>query len=393
MRRYVFEMVEIDCWILGYRKIKIPPDKISLVTSLLIRRGIYSRFDSDGNIIIKERDFDKIQGILQGRVEFEYTKVLGLYGSWVKLRHKVAFVCAIAFSVALVFLLSNLVWDVRVEGNFSVPDAKIVYELKQCGLSVGELWGSIDRGEVESLFLKKSEDISWININRRGMVAYITVIEKDESETLPHEKQIYSNIVANRDCVIEEITVSSGVAMVRAGDVVKKGDILIAGVYSLAGGGFCNAEGKVIGRISDTITDEVDRRYENSLITGRRVAQVNINFFKFSLNIFKLYGNLDNEYDIIENEISYSFFGKAKLPFSVTVKYLPEYNLSEGEYTDSQMVALATERLNALTALTLASSDLVRIRTYGRFTEDKYILSSDITFLSDVTEVVEFEID
>ena len=27
-------------------------------------------------------------------------------------------------------------------------------------------------------FLSKSEDVSWININRRGTVAYVTVIDK-----------------------------------------------------------------------------------------------------------------------------------------------------------------------------------------------------------------------
>ena len=39
---------------------------------------------------------------------------------------------------------------------------------------------------------------------------------------------LFSNIVADRDGIIEEITVKKGYATVKPGDVVKKGDILIS---------------------------------------------------------------------------------------------------------------------------------------------------------------------
>ena len=43
------------------------------------------------------------------------------------------------------------------------------------------------------------------------------------------------HIVAARDGIVAELTVKSGTAMVRPGDVVKKGDILIGGVIDVVG--------------------------------------------------------------------------------------------------------------------------------------------------------------
>ena len=61
-------MVRIDCLIFGYRRIRISPEDLSLASSILIRAAVSSRIDHDGTVIIRERDFGKIQGIFKGRI-------------------------------------------------------------------------------------------------------------------------------------------------------------------------------------------------------------------------------------------------------------------------------------------------------------------------------------
>ena len=387
-------MVRIDCLIFGYRKLKIAPEDLSEVTSILIRASIPSRINSDGTLTVRERDFPKIKSLFSGRIEFNNSEPLGLRGKCKLLPHKAAYLSAIIISWLFIVFLSNLVWDIRIEGNENIPDSEIALGLSECGFSVGDLWLGVDRSDIELRFLEDEKRISWININRRGSTAYVTVIENETKDNVKEESHQFSNIVSAADCVIEEITVKRGTAAVKPGDAVKKGDVLIIGVLpEESGGGFCSAEGSVIGRLNEKITVEVDRKYEKATSKEKKLYSLDLNFFKFSINIFKLYGNLTNKCDIIETEKTYSLFGNCRLPFSVSVKYIPEYESAEAEYTDEELVKIASSRLDALTSARLAMSDLVRIRSYGEFIEDGYLICSDIVFLAEVSEQVEFNVE
>lgn len=387
-------MVRIDFLILGYRKIKIPAENLSEISSILLRASVPSRIDSQGNIVVREKDFVKIQTLLCGRINFEHSEPLGLYGAWLKLEHKWTYVLAGAICAFVIMVLSSLIWDVRIEGNEKITDIEIVNILSECGMSVGDFWGGINRSEVESRLLRSNDEISWISINRRGVVAYIKVIEKEKENIIEMPRVEYSNIVASADCIIEEVTVSQGTALVKPGDVVKKGDVLIVGCLSEESGGyFCSAEGSVLGRVSDSVSLKIDRRYEKKCGTKKKLYCLNINFFKFSINIFKLYGNLPTNCDIIDDEITYSLFGRCKLPFSISKKTMVSYDFISTEYTDDEIIKVAYERLSALMATRLATSDLVRLRTYGNFTDEGYVLRSEYTYICDVGDNLAFTVE
>ena len=386
-------MVKIDALIFGYRRLRIDPGDLSALTSILIQNAIPSVINNDGTVTVKERDFEKIKRLISGRIDFSHSEPLGLYGFWKRLDHKLPIVTSVILSALIVIVLSEFVWDIRVEGNENITDSEIILLLSECGFEVGDFWLFVDRGEIEATFLDASNDISWINLNRRGSVAYIKVIEKDGGKENNSEDDNASNLVASADCVIEEITVKQGTAVVKPGDAVKRGDLLVIGVMpSEVGGGWCMAEATVIGRIYDTVSVDVGRGCENKTAQKSLLYSCKINFFKFSLNIFKRYGNLHEECDIIEHEIKCSLFDMCKLPLSITLKYIPQYTYENGVYTDDQLVEIASSRLMSLIALRLENSDLIRIKTRGNFTNTGYTMSTEIVFLSDVAERVKFEI-
>lgn len=388
-------MVRIDCLIFGYRSLKIAPEDLSELTSIFIRSSVFSSISDNGTVIVRERDFGKIKVLLSGRINFSYSRPLGLYGGWLRTSHKGALICGFVISLAIVLLLSSVVWDVRVSGNELLEDGEIVDTLSECGFGIGDFWIAKNKSVIESEALSKNERIAWININRRGTVAYVRVIEKEvEHFTDEAERVGYSNVLATADCVIEEITVKRGTAVVKPGDVVQKGDLLIAGILpSEAGGGFCYAEGSVIGRVSDTITVEMNRKCEKRIYVGREIHSIVLKIFDFSINIFKKYGNLTNECDIIETEISYTHLDKYRLPFFLTVCYIPLFESETSEYTDEEIVKLATDRLNLLTENRLAKADLLRLKTSGEFTDTGYVIRSDTVFLTEVGENNGFSTD
>ena len=384
-------MERVDKLIFGYRRIKVPAERLSRITARLLRRGIQTSLSSDGTFTVRERDIAQVKAALLD-TEYEVSQTLGALGWYKRLRCKGAIFAALIFSAILMLLSENTVWDVRVEGNETLPDAAIVKTLEECGFSVGDSWLFTDRSEVETSVLNLSEDIAWININRRGSVAYVVVAEKAKGE--PEEDASpsgYSNVVAAVDCVIEEITVYSGKAMVKSGDAVKKGDLLIAGVLPTeGGGGFCKASGSVIGRISDTVSVEVSRSYTEKTKVGEKLISLNLKFFKLNANIFKSYGNLPEECDIIEEISTVSLFGKCRLPLETHATYLAEYDYTDAVYSDTELVKIATARLNSATATRLTMATLVKIKTNGEFTDRGYLMSNDITFTAEVGTDVSF---
>ena len=275
------ERIRIDCLIFGYRNVTVNESDIDKTLGLILKHGIPATFSPEGDFYIRERDISKLEVILKGKVDFEMSCPLGLYGRILGIKNKIAVLMALCFVILLCIFSENIVWDVRISGNENVSDSEIVLELEKCGLSVGDMWRSIDRSHIENKFLSDFERVSWININRRGSVAYVDVIEKKVTEnSSPLNK--YTNIVATEDSIIEEITVKSGVAVVKVGDVVKKGDLLISGVLPLEmGGGFCAASGIVKGRVSDRVEVVIERDIETKLIKRERLSKIELNFFDF----------------------------------------------------------------------------------------------------------------
>lgn len=388
-------MPGVSYLVFGYRRLKISPDSLSFLSSILLKAAIPSRISNNGDVIVRERDIDKISTLLSGRIEFSCSEPKGLYGIFKRVPNKVAVVLSLLASLVLVFFLSELVWDIRVEGNGEIAEEEILLALKESGFEIGDFWRRIDTGEVEATLLSMKDNLAWVNINRRGSVAYVKVMEKDCGKEPSGEKYgKYSNIVATCDCVIEEITLKRGRALVKVGDAVKKGQILVLGMGSDDfGGELTSAEATVIGRVNRELSVEVDRKSEIKGYNEGKICSVTLNLFKISLNIFKNYGNLTNECVIIEDEIEYTLPGNKKLPFSITKAYGYEESKVTVEYTDEELIRLASQRLNDMTLKALENADLLRIKTYGEFTDTGYSMRSDVVFLTEVSKCVEFTVD
>ena len=387
------EIRRIDLIIFGYRKIEISVLDIGRAASVLLRSGVNSKISSSGIFYVRERDCKKVCSAFEGQIQYSMSEPRGLYGAYLNLKHKWVVFSALFVCVLLILLSGFVVWDVRIEGNETLPDAAIEYVLSEAGLSIGDIWWLIDKNDVERNLLELEPEISWININRRGNVAYVKVAQKRQNDTDNNaDISAYANVVAACDCVIEEITVTRGVAMVKKGDVVKKGDLLISGVVTNENGGeICYAQGSVIGRLSDRIMVDVGRESDQKVGKREILVKCDVKIFDFTINIFKRYRNSNIECGIIEDVKVFSLFGKCRLPIKTVSVYEVEYDTESKSYTDNQLVRLAAARLNSATIKRLVGSDLIKIKTCGSFTDFGYSMYSDVEYLSDVGVILPFE--
>ena len=383
-------MMRIDYLLFGYRRFTVGFEDIARTAEIFLKQGISIKFfGSSFYAGIKKSKI--IEKALLGKVKFQKSEILGLGGFIFKNRKRYGVFLAILFTFFMIFATKDRVWDIRIEGYEGANESNIISDLEKCGFKVGSSWSKIDMSHIEVDFLSKSEDVSWININRRGTVAYIKVIEKS-AHTEPEEHIGYSNVISEYDAVIEEITVMRGIAMVKAGDTVKKGDLLISGVIpEELGGGFCYAEGVIVGRVSDSVEVTVQGVKEEKIKTGRKLSRMSVKILGFSINIFKSYRNYDKKCDIIEEKKNFSLFGR-DIPVIVNKTYNAEYRLEKITLTQDEIIDAALNKMTDAINGRLKDASLIRISTSGNFQDSAYTMRTDMVYSRPIGENVPFSV-
>ena len=297
---------------------------------------------------------------------------------------------ALLISLLIYFYSSDLVFDVRVSGNEAVSEEQILNELSAAGFGVGSRWSKTDKSAVELSVLSSSDTLAWISINEYGRIAYVTVIELD---AVPKEEITYSaaNIVATRDCVIEEITVTSGTPVVRVGDTVRAGDLLISGIIESEGGTeYVVAEGIVRGSTSERVSTEIPREITESFVREGALESFSVKIFNFNINILQSYGNLPEGCVIIEEKRNITLFGR-RLPVSFIGKRCCEPYEITRTLSDAELPIMAAVAHNADVNSALSGRDLLSIRTSGGFTDVGYKMESLVVYSTEVGSVIEIK--
>ena len=387
-------MARLDEYIFGYRYGRVDKKDLPKLLNVLLREGISATAYHSGMIRVAEREKKALKAKAAGRLRLTLDEPLGIFGFLYGCRHRYGAILAVFVSICIYLFTSMLIWDVRISGNENLSDRYIIDALSESGLGVGTLFKRLDKNEVEKKVLVENPEIAWISVNRRGTVIYVELIESDNILSEQEIAPLYSNLIAERDGVVEEISVKSGVAIVRVGDVVRKGDVLISGVVeNEAGVSFYRAEGSVRARCVTEIESLIHREVGEKKQTSRKLACMRVVLFNFSINIFKNYGNRENSCDIIEEIRDFALFGRYNLPIRIEKSYAVEYEEVIRERSDDEMTELAREELNEKISSALRYSDVISLRTSGGFTDGAYRLVSRVVYSTEIGKESAIEIN
>jgi len=129
--------------------------------------------------------------------------------------------------LAVLYLLSGFVWSIRVSGNRRVPATVILQAAAAGGLAWGMPRRSLDAGRVEKAIRDRVPQVAWVGVKLAGTCVCLQVVEK----SLPRAvSQVPADIVAARSGLVSEVLVQKGRAVVKPGDTVRRGQVLISGV-------------------------------------------------------------------------------------------------------------------------------------------------------------------
>ncbi len=131
--------------------------------------------------------------------------------------------------IVLLLATQAFVWRVEVNGNTRVDTAAITQNLAELGVRPGVLRRKLDARDIERQMLLRLPDLGWIAVNLQGGVAEIRIHER----TLPPpnlDSGAPCNIIASQAGQITYLEVYEGQTMVKVGDTVAAGDIIVSGM-------------------------------------------------------------------------------------------------------------------------------------------------------------------
>ena len=131
--------------------------------------------------------------------------------------------------------------------------------------------------------LLELDKIAWCSLNVEGSRLTINVTETKEEK----DKKGYSNIKAGADGIIERIDIVSGTSVVKIGDAVKKGDLLVSGIVETANDTrFTYSKGKVTAKTQREIVLKEKYVQKLKVPTGRVKNKLAVDFFGFKIPFY-----------------------------------------------------------------------------------------------------------
>lgn len=221
-------------------------------------------------------DFRRTVSLLRKNgLRMKITKKMGLPFLFAHLQMKKFFYLGMLLFVALLILFSSFVWRVDIKGTEQLADERVRMLLKQEGIYVGQWKYRIkDLGEIQQRLIAQMPELSWIGLQIEGIRVLITVVEKKQVEKTkdPFSSDGPVHLVAKKDAMITDMQVEKGNPLVGVHDIVKKGDILVSGIYgeleNESSGHIIGAKGKVLGEVWYEADVEVPVSQTRNVLTG-----------------------------------------------------------------------------------------------------------------------------
>lgn len=291
------------------------------------------------------KDFKNIRKILkQTKCRIKIEKKKGLPFTFNKYRKRKIFALLIFIILIIIAILSNFVWNIQIEGTEKISKDELIQTLKEEGLSIGKFKPVIETREIINKVRLDRDDIAWIGIEITGTNAIVKVVEAEEKPEIVDEDE-YCNIVATKDGVVTKIMAQNGTPLVKNGDLIKKGTVLIGGWLEgkYTGTRYVHSNGQVEAKVWYTQKERVYLKETKKEDTGEAQNKYSVNINNFIINFNKRVSKFEN-YDTIEEAKKIKLFSNFYLPIELVKTTYKEYKVVEIAHTLEEAKTIGIER-------------------------------------------------
>lgn len=297
------------------------------------------------------------------------------------------FIGAVA-AVALIYVSTLFVWDIRIVGAENVSDDEIISLLERRGFCIGTYIPETDKERLALEITMEDGRFSWFKINMRGTVAVIDIHERTGKDMI-EARTPPSNLVSAYDAQVELLDVKGGAAVVKRGQIVHKGDLLVSGIIDSQAIGYrlVRARGSVYGRVTLEYETKIPVTYSRKIRKNTATAEKSIKFFSKSIKVFKNDRISADIYDIIEKTTRAELFG-VPLPLFINEKQYVFYDTHETKRTQAECLREAYREINLKSEAALDNAEILSRHTEINFGEDHLTMREQVECIIDIAKEI-----
>lgn len=307
----------------GYVIIEIYGKNTARFINICLRRGIqiFGTQPLENGAIrltLSKKDFFLLPSVARKtKTKVRIKRKRGLYN--IIARYKKRYMFAAGLFVFLLFfaISSQFIWVVEINGVETADYDKIIAVLEENGVRSGGRKKDLPPlGEIKKDILFQNDDIAWAWVYIEGAKARVEISEKIIPPVVT-DKSVMSDVSARCRGVIKKITAKSGETLLKEGDAVEAGDVIISGKVATYREGesekyiYVRAIGTVEAYTTHSAEGDYTVYYESRTPTGEGKSYYSLELFGKKFDLFKNKSISYEEFDKIENrnELSLPFFG------------------------------------------------------------------------------------
>ena len=379
-------------YLLGFVDIVVEGYYIERFINLCNNKKIFLwNLKKDKNTILYARvsknDFKKLRSICKKtQCKMKIQRKKGLPFVMHQYKKRKVFAGLLIFIFTLIIALSNFVWNIEVQGNSTINAQEILDVAKEKGLDIGKWKHSVETKDIINELRLKRDDIAWVGIEIKGTNAVIKIAEADMKPEIIDEEE-YCNVVANKEGIILKVNAINGTPLVKEGDVVKKGDIIIGGWMEgkYTGTRYVHAQGEVQAKVWYSNKQKVYLKETQKQETGAVENKYSVNINNFKINLYKRLSNFEN-CDTIEEYKKLKLFSDFYLPIEIIKSTNKEYKNVEIIRSKEEAKQLAIEKAREILDSQIQNKENVLNEQINTYEEATYV---EVEVIYEVKENIE----
>ena len=348
-------LIKLINWFRGVLCIRIRGIAPERFINLCCNRKIYiwdlRRIEEDYQFHISARNYKNLKPIAKktGMIP-KITGKTGLPFLMHRYRKRKGFFAGMLICIILIYILSLFIWNISIIGGSKYTPEAMIKFLEENQVYTGIKKKKVDCQEIEETIRLAYNDIGWVSAEMKGTRLIIKITETN----MPTPAEIAiapSHIVAAKNCIIKEIITRAGTPLVKAGDVVQKGDILVSGI-NIIKGDFDEilsmqpivADADIVCKTFYDYNEAFPLSYIDRIFTKENKKGYYIGLVGKKLFLYNPRNSYD-KYDIIVNENTLHVTSSFYLPFRYGTITTREYLEEHKTYSEEEAITLANSRL------------------------------------------------
>lgn len=325
-------------------------------------------------------DFRRISTIAkQAKCKVKIQAKKGLPFIFHKYKKRKLFFVFLLFIFIGIMSLSNFVWNIEITGNTTIPTEELLQTVQEEGLTVGKLKGKINSKEIINKIRLDRNDIAWVGIELQGTNAVVKVVEADKKPEIINEEE-YCNIVATKPGIIVKIDALNGTPLVKEGDTIKAGTVLIGGFLEgkYTGTRYVHANGQVQAKVWYSQTEKVELKQMQKIRTGNVETKYSVNLNNFPINLYKTLSKFE-KYDTIMENNKLKLFSDFYLP--IEVSKITNYEVKEEpiEYSIEEAKQIAQQKAKEILDGQIAKKENI-LNTYINYKQTDNVIEAEVIY-------------